>query len=85
MRTPHSAIIENSGLRQRFREATYGASLAYTPGDIVHFIAYAALYSSMARIGVDTKLFEVLAASASPMSSEDVAEKMGVELVLASK
>jgi len=83
---PPLAILRNDGLRQRFREAAYGASLAvHTPSDGVHLIAYGALYSSMARIGVDTKLFETLAASPSPLSSEEIAEKTGVELALASK
>lgn len=83
---PPAAILENDSLRRRFREAAYGASVAVQwPSDSVHLIAYGALYSSMARIGVDTKLFEILAASPTPLSSEEVAEKTGIELVLASK
>jgi hypothetical protein len=39
----------------------------------------------MAKVGVDTKLFEVLVASGVPLSSEEVAEKTGIEPVLASK
>jgi hypothetical protein len=83
---PPSVIIEDDGLRRRFREAAYGASLAvHAPSDTVHLIAYGALYSSMAKVGVDTKLFEVLVASGVPLSSEEVAEKTGIEPVLASK
>jgi hypothetical protein len=60
---PPPAIMENDNLR-RFREASYSASLAvHWPSNSVHLIAYGALYSSMARIGVDTKMFEVLAKS----------------------
>lgn len=83
---PPSAILENEELRRRFREAAYGVSLSvHTPSDSVHLIAYGALYSSMARIGVDTKLFELLVSSAAPLSSEGVSEKTGIDLVLTSK
>jgi hypothetical protein len=83
---PPSVILENDDLRRRFREASYGASVAVQwPSDSVHLIAYGALYSSMAPIGFDIKLFEILAASPSPMSSEEIAEKTSVELFLASK
>ncbi|KAF1972389.1 S-adenosyl-L-methionine-dependent methyltransferase [Bimuria novae-zelandiae CBS 107.79] len=81
--TPPSAILENDDLHRRFREAAYSASVAvHWPSDSVHLIAYGTLYSSMARIGVDTKLFEVLAASNSPLSSEELARQTGVDLVL---
>jgi hypothetical protein len=83
---PPSAILDNEELRRRFREATYGASLSvHTPSDSVHLIAYGALYSSMARVGVDTKLFETLVSNGGPLSSEEVAEKTGIDLVLTSK
>jgi len=83
---PPAAILENDDLRRRFREAAYSASVAVQwPSDSVHLIAYGTLYSSMARIGVDTKIFDTLAASPSPLTSEEIAGKTGVELVLASK
>lgn len=83
---PPQVILDNTELRRRFREASNAASLAvHWPSDSVHLIAYGALYSSLARVGVDTKLFEVLVASSQPLTSEEVAEKTGTELALASK
>lgn len=83
---PPSVIMDNEDLRRRFREASNAASLAVQwPTDIVHLIGYGPLFTSMARVGVDSKIFEILAASSSPLSSEEVAEKTGVEPVLASK
>jgi hypothetical protein len=83
---PPPAIMENDTLRRRFREASYSASLAvHWPSDSVHLIAYGALYSSMARIGVDTKMFEILAESEEALSAEEIAAGTGVEVALTSK
>jgi peptide subunit release factor RF-3 len=83
---PPSVIMDNEDLRRRFREATNAASLAVQwPSDIVHLIGHGPLFTSMVRVGVDSKIFEILAASSGPLSSEEVAEKTSVEPVLASK
>jgi hypothetical protein len=39
----------------------------------------------MARVGTDTKLFEIIAASDSPLTCGELAEKTGVDPVLMSK
>lgn len=81
-----SVILENDSLRRRFREASHNASVAVqTPSDSVHLIAYGALYSSMARIGVDINLFELLAKSSRPLTTEEVSKKTGADLILTSK
>ncbi|PVH96624.1 S-adenosyl-L-methionine-dependent methyltransferase [Periconia macrospinosa] len=83
---PPPAIMENTELRRRFREASNAASLAvHWPSDSVHLIAYGSLYVSLARIGIDTKLFEVLAASSQPLTSEEIAQQTGIEIVLAKR
>ncbi|KAF2874757.1 S-adenosyl-L-methionine-dependent methyltransferase [Massariosphaeria phaeospora] len=77
------SILNDNVLRRKLREATQSLNTAVQwPSDSVHLIAYGALYSSMARVGVDTKTFEVLGGSTKPMSSEEVAEKTGVDPVL---
>jgi hypothetical protein len=83
---PPSAILENDDLRRRFREASNAASLAVQwPSDAVHLIGHGALYSSMARVGVDTKMFEILAGTPCALSLEEISEKAGVEPILASE
>ena len=83
---PPSALLEDESLRRRLREASRNLGLSVQwPSDSVHLIAYGALYSSMARIGGDTKTFEILSSSERPLSNEDVAEKTGVDPILMSK
>ncbi|KAF2265443.1 S-adenosyl-L-methionine-dependent methyltransferase [Lojkania enalia] len=78
-----ASVLENDNLRRRLREASKNLSIAaQTPSDTVHLIAYSTLYSSMARVGVDTKLFEVVSKSVEPISSEQAAEATGVDPIL---
>ncbi|MCJ1355674.1 MAG: hypothetical protein MMC33_005666 [Icmadophila ericetorum] len=80
---PPSHVMNNDKLRIKLRDAARNFSIAMeTEGDTIHRITSLPLQPAMAKIGIDLNLFEILAASESPMSSATLAKQTGVDPIL---
>lgn len=80
---PPREILLDDSLRRKLRESAKNFSIAMEmPGDTIHRLGNTALQVSMARVGKDTKLFEILAGSEHPMNCGELAKKTGFDPVL---
>ncbi|GKZ28714.1 hypothetical protein AbraIFM66950_011781 [Aspergillus brasiliensis] len=77
--------LQDDSLRRRLREAGRKLSLSMeVPGDTIHRIAYAPMQVGLARVGVDTRLFEILCEEGNHrvVGHAQLASKTGVDPVL---
>ncbi|KAI2613378.1 putative sterigmatocystin 8-O-methyltransferase precursor [Hypoxylon sp. NC1633] len=79
-----ACTVQDDSIRRRLREAGRKLSLLMeAPGDTIHRISNTPLQLVLARIGVETRLFETLAKSGGrSLSNRELAQNTGIDSVL---